>query len=183
MNLMKYVAIDIETTGLDPERHQILEIGAVVETDWRTPVEQLPTFQCYCHHGEIRGDAYALWMNANAILQTASAPDLNANLIDLSGFLEEQLGPGSVTVAGKNFASFDLQFLRRNDGWKLIRHKHRIIDVGNLFWNPLKDTCLPDLSECAVRAGVQLHDLHTAVGDCRSVIECVRAWRAKGGAA
>ena len=42
---MKYISIDIETTGLDPENCQILSIGAVIEdTLNQLPFEELPTF-------------------------------------------------------------------------------------------------------------------------------------------
>ena len=183
-NLMRYVAIDIETTGLNPERCQVIELAAVVETDWHTPVEQLPTFHRFVNPGdEIRGEAYALWMNANILLQTKDAADLHGNLIDLGAFVREFFGERSVTIAGKNFGAFDYRFLSRNEGWRFVRHKHRFIDVGNLYWNPATDVDLPALKECQIRAGVPHREEHRAVDDCRAVIECVRAWHKKGGAA
>lgn len=43
---MKYVSIDLETTGLDPERHQIVEFGAVAtEHGDMTPIDELPKFR------------------------------------------------------------------------------------------------------------------------------------------
>jgi len=46
----KYVSLDIETTGLNPENCQVLEIGAVID-DGTTPIEDCPTFQCYVDLG------------------------------------------------------------------------------------------------------------------------------------
>jgi len=53
---MKYLSIDIETTGLDPHDHQILEFAAVLENTLGTPIEvdELPYFHCFVlppYHG------------------------------------------------------------------------------------------------------------------------------------
>ena len=63
---LSYVSIDIETTGLDPETCQILEIGAVWD-DWTKPIDQLPVYHRLVYHTEYRGSAYALAMNANLL--------------------------------------------------------------------------------------------------------------------
>lgn len=61
---MIYVSVDIETTGLNPEKCQILSIGAVVEnTNNLLPLEELPTFHCAILHNEIHGELFALNMN------------------------------------------------------------------------------------------------------------------------
>ena len=65
---MPYVSIDIETTGLDPETCQILEIGAVWD-DWTKPIDELPVYHRLVYHKEYRGSAYALAMNANLLKQ------------------------------------------------------------------------------------------------------------------
>ena len=55
----KYVSLDIETTGLNPENCQVLEIGAVID-DGTTPIEECPTFHCYVDHGLILGEPFAV---------------------------------------------------------------------------------------------------------------------------
>lgn len=185
--MMRYVAMDIETSGLDPERCQVLELAAVVEMDWKTPVRHLPTFRALVNTGPITGEPTALAMNAELIREMAGAPkcDLDGAIIDLAGFLDlhfpdrHDRGRG-VTIAGKNFGAFDYAFLRRAKAWELIRPKHRFIDVGNLWWNPRTDPCLPSLTECRVSAGVPFRPEHSAVEDCLSVVECVRARFGKG---
>lgn len=116
-----YVSIDLETTGLDPDNCQVLEIGAIID-DWVSPIEKLPFFHCYVVHKQIKGEPFALAMNWSILRMIADwekNPDcrflkphevgrafaawLTKNLID----------PKKVFAAGKNFASFDLAFLRK----------------------------------------------------------------------
>lgn len=184
---MKYVAIDIETTGLDPDQHQILEIGAVIETDWRTPVDALPVFRTLVWHPNIVGSREALYMNAELIAESVECPQpfpgLNDAIYNLGAFLGQHFDRAkeSVTIAGKNFAAFDLRFLSRCGEWgRSIRHKRRFIDIGPMWWRPDVDDALPDLRTCQERAGVAVRTAHKAVEDCRAVIECVRAWNEKG---
>lgn len=61
---MKFVSIDIETTGLNSESCQILEIGAVIEdTASMLPIENLPQYSCIIHHHSITGSIYAINLN------------------------------------------------------------------------------------------------------------------------
>ena len=48
MPCMKYVSIDIETTGLHEDECDIIEFGAVID-DLRVmaPISKLPVFHCY----------------------------------------------------------------------------------------------------------------------------------------
>lgn len=61
---MKFLSIDIETTGLDPERHQILEIGAILE-DTRVPYKfaDIPKFEAILDYNEILGSPVAISLN------------------------------------------------------------------------------------------------------------------------
>jgi DNA polymerase III epsilon subunit-like protein len=45
---LRYVSLDLETSGSDPLRHQVLELAAVVEDTRRTattPLTELPNFR------------------------------------------------------------------------------------------------------------------------------------------
>lgn len=78
---MKYISIDIETTGLDPENCQILSIAAVIEdTQNIKPLHELP----YIHLGILRenisGSVFAINMNRELIktinhYQTSNSED------------------------------------------------------------------------------------------------------------
>lgn len=65
---MKYVSIDIETTGLNPETHQILSVGAVIEdTNNKKPYYRAPKFYAVIPRYCIVGHPMALHMNAELI--------------------------------------------------------------------------------------------------------------------
>ena len=66
---MIYVSIDLETTGLETDKHQVLSIGAVIEdtTKPEIKVEDLPTFHGVIVHNELIGSPFALNMNRDLI--------------------------------------------------------------------------------------------------------------------
>jgi DNA polymerase III epsilon subunit-like protein len=65
---MKYVSIDLETSGLDPEKNQILEFGAILEdTDKCLGFDEIPKFSCIIERKEIMGQPIALNMNTRII--------------------------------------------------------------------------------------------------------------------
>jgi oligoribonuclease len=65
---MRYVSIDLETTGLDPENCQVLSIGAVIEdTNDIKPLDELPTFHGVIKRRAISGETYAINMNRDLI--------------------------------------------------------------------------------------------------------------------
>ncbi len=94
------VAIDIETTGLDPDKDAIIEIGAVrfnekrVEDEWTTlinPSRKIPPFIT-----QLTG------INDHMVLE---APPIREVLTDLRQFV------GDLSILGHN-VGFDLSFLR-----------------------------------------------------------------------
>lgn len=65
---MKYISIDIETTGLDPEFNQILSIGAVIEDTLNPlPFEELPKFHAVIKRESVYGSIFALNLNKDLI--------------------------------------------------------------------------------------------------------------------
>lgn len=186
MGRKPYVSIDIETTGLDPDVCQILEIGAVID-DWVRPVEKLPIFHCYVINEPIIGEPYALHMHPEIFRRIAD----RVKLVDSYKFLypeevagtflnwlhDNKINPRKrhITSAGKNFASFDLQFLKKLPQWsELIPGTHRCIDPGNLYWLPDADYGLPSTKTCMRRANIEGIVAHTAVEDALVVVKLVR---------
>jgi hypothetical protein len=96
---MKYVSIDIETTGINREKCQVLSIGAVIEdTNNPLPIEELPRFHAAIIGREgLYGEPFALNMNKDLIetivqYQTASDQDEKNDLVNMTGmqFLKEE---------------------------------------------------------------------------------------------
>jgi hypothetical protein len=61
---MVYVSVDIETSGLDHEKHKVLSIGAIIEdTEKKLPYEECPKFNAIILQNEITGSPRAITMN------------------------------------------------------------------------------------------------------------------------
>jgi len=186
---MKFVSIDIETTGLDPETCDIVEVGAVVgDLSSNTPVEELPTFHCYIIKKSYSGDPYALSMHPTIFRRIANVEkpyryitpeNFNAHferfLVDNGFEYGERSGKVTFTPAGKNFAAFDLQFLNKHFGFsKYFSSAHRVLDPAMLYFDLSVDTELPNTAECMKRAGMGGVVAHTAVEDARVVVDLLR---------
>lgn len=192
-----YISIDIETTGLDPETCQVLEIAAVLDRGL-VPIEECPTFRVVLKHDKVFGQPYAMSMHKELLREIAllkvpspetySLVDMStANCICYPGqavprFHSWLLAHGvptdkGFTPAGKNYAGFDKGFLEACvPKWKSdVKIKHRTIDPGSMFWQE-DDEFLPDTATCYKRAGLPPEVAHTALEDALGVVRLVRAY-------
>lgn len=192
--MASYVSLDIETTGLDPECHNIIEFGAVLD-DLAAPesLHSLPYFHCYVLPPKTtgyHGSPDALSMNykilrkisgrimndvGDSFLQPSEvAPAFRSWCIE-HGLLPDRSAGKSILVAGKNIASFDLPFLRAQlPGFNEINFSSRVLDPAILYYNPLCDSSPPSMDVCLQRAGFSLDVPHTAVEDAKLVIQLLR---------
>lgn len=134
---MKYISLDLETTGLNSNNCHILQIGMIATdtTDLTTPVEDLPSLNIIVKYDQIIGEPYGLSMNArlleimsktnitstvenkfkNKFGQYVCKPedvhDLIIEFLANNGYGPDKNGKYRITVAGKNVGSFDVQFL------------------------------------------------------------------------
>lgn len=194
---MKYVSIDLETTGLDYEKCTILEFAAVVDDlNVQEPVDRLPKFQCYMMQDYYCGEPYALAMHCDKFQKISNwrssgievcSPETLVNkfhtfLITFgfqeTGRTQSSLKDGylKINVAGKNFANFDNRFLEKLPNYnKLIKVGHRILDPVMLYFEPKRDTDhLPSMSECMERAGLKGEVPHSALEDAIIVVKLLR---------
>ena len=183
---LSYVSIDIETTGLDPAVCQTLEVGAVID-NWKTPIDQLQQFRRILTYETVTGSPYAMALNASLLKQIANPASPQPGTAWAFCKPEElgeqfaqwikanDLDPMQLQAAGKNFASFDMQFLSRVPRFnEHVKFRHRILDPAILYWRPLEDERLPDSKSCYERAGLDNKVAHTAVEDALAVVRLVR---------
>jgi len=180
---MRYVSIDLETTGLDAESCQILEIGAVID-DLSKPFDPQPCeiFHRFVKHPEYHGQPYALALNQEILYALAkdAHPHISWACDVAAEFAEWLYSRGRfdrevpVTAAGKNFAGFDKPFLTMFPKFtEFVNLHHRSIDPGTL-WMESTDTVIPSTEECMRRAGLDGEVAHTAVEDATVVCKLIR---------
>lgn len=219
---MKYISIDIETTGLDPEKNKTISVAAIIEdTENKLPFDECPKFNVAVLQNELIGSARAITINKQLISDIADYQDANIEtrkLIDseseykfvtedevaknfywwldengLGNGLNENGGystivdgkikpvingstrPITINVAGKNFATFDMLFLKQLPWWqKLIKIRQRVLDPAILVVDWKNDTSLPNLKQCKERTGIEGIVTHNALEDAWDVIEVMR---------
>ena len=190
---MKYVSIDIETTGLDPEVHDVVEVGAVID-DFTNPkpLDELPTFHCYVRMRNYVLDPYCAFLHQAIFHRISKFPDEEvsdkwnfytkkevvhkfADFLNDNGFNSGRDSRYTISAAGKNFGAFDLQFLNKQLEFdKVIRFRHRFLDPGILYFDPKVDTVIPSQQECLDRANLDEQVEHTAVEDAMQVVKLLR---------
>jgi oligoribonuclease len=186
---MRYVSIDLETTGIRPDRHQIIEFGAVIEnTLKKTELQDLPRFKRMVRHAEYTGQAFAFNLNARIFQELVypsgaaifcEAHELALQFKDFlvnNGFAPGEKGYVHVVAAGKNFATFDLLFLQQLPNWRdHIRISHKILDPVMYYIRYETDESLPSLEECKRRAGFADPTVsHDALDDALDVVRLLR---------
>jgi oligoribonuclease len=183
---MKYLSLDIETTGLDKQNAQIIQVAVVVD-DMVTPVEKLPRFVSFIDHELLRFEPYALEMHRRSgllerYLAEKGKSSLNQVFEKLNGFLQEHYeltGKAKYNVAGKNVAGFDLPFIAAEMADQadifLGKCSHRVIDPGTAFTDFYSDKSVVNLDDCKKRARVFSAPVsHDALDDALDVVNVVR---------
>lgn len=143
MSQTKYVLLDLETTGLDPKKDQILEVGAIALT---ADLEELARFECRVHYpaegvlGQVVRlanpiDPFVQAMHTKNGLWTECAAESLAET-DADLLLREwltQLGfaEKSVVLMG-NSIHFDHGFLKARFPETAAMLHYRVMDIGGL---------------------------------------------------
>lgn len=194
---MKYVSIDIETTGLDPETCQILSFAAIVEdTQNILAFDDLPKLELYFFYETITGDPKGIMMNTKLIEKMSNLnpgpfnqnmhsvknlPHLFTEFLSKYGMYRPEYVNNYLTVAGANI-SFDLSFLSRiPDFTKRVPIGGRTLDPSLYYANFEKDIRLPSLETCKARSGLfkDATVAHEALEDAWDVIKLLRPFYEK----
>jgi DNA polymerase III epsilon subunit family exonuclease len=154
LHLVPFVAVDVETTGLDPRRDAILEIGAVKVQNGQLIAE----FDTLVHTDRtIPFGAKHVHGISNQML--VGKPPINDAMQAFLAFAD-----GCVLVEHSEKA-FDVAFLERANGGML--------DAPYLNTNALSRRLFPfipkhSLAECCRRHGIVNDRAHRALGDARA---------------
>ena len=197
---MIYCSIDIETSGVDLQNDQILEVGAVIEdTEKQLSFDEIPKFNAIINHKRLTGSVFGLNMNVRIIEILKNIPRNSEtfekldyirkhNIVDLetlglsfytflssNGIKETEHRDVKIIVAGKNFGSFDKNFLEKIPSFtKYIKFGHRSIDPANFYIDFSSDTEIPSLDECMKRAEIRDTATHVALQDAWDVVRVLR---------
>lgn len=193
---MRYLSIDLETTGFDPLHCQVLEFAAVLE-DTRhpeVPVEELPSLRLAVHHEILTGNVGAFVMNARLLEEISEAEEKNnlpadhclpaEVLLRFADFLDQHQidRKRALVAAGKNFATFDLPFIQQLPGYGTLLHiSNAVIDPALLYLQWQQDSRLPNMEACKRRAGLPEQVSHQALADARDIIALLRPFYTKSG--
>ncbi|PIR47152.1 MAG: hypothetical protein COV07_00570 [Candidatus Vogelbacteria bacterium CG10_big_fil_rev_8_21_14_0_10_45_14] len=168
--------IDLETTGLDPTRHEIIEIGLVLVKQKRTKkrgYELLALKEWDVKVKPMRiqdADKIALKINGYREEDWKSAINLKRALEKLS-----KLTKGAIIVA-QNIA-FDWAFLEkayREYGVPMGMHSKRKLDTVSIWFAKYHNDPVPEkfsLYHMAKYTGVKNIKAHTALSDARATFE------------
>ncbi len=98
---MKYVSLDIETTGLDKNKNQIVEVGAVLdEIGSTTPIEELPKFRAVLLHDEMVMGPYCANLHRDLWQEISKAQKQYGHAID------EEYGFSGGRLHGKQYTYY-----------------------------------------------------------------------------
>ncbi len=194
---MKFLAIDIETTGLDDKLHSITEFAAVF-ADLEGKEEPI-TFYRYIQPEDFVWSMYCLNLHWNwlhrALVRVKEklwdCPNEPRMVKDVYELIREfcvwlfndcnwpipvEERWKSIIPAGKNFFSFDHRFLEAAGFPRMF--KRRQLDPTILYTRQ-DDTEPPDLTECKARAIAEGCDLkpgvaHNALDDAMDVVKLLQ---------
>lgn len=174
---MQLISIDVETTGLDPDKCSIIEFAAIT-LDLMQPRGFRHEYHSLIRYPngneELYWEPIAFDMNKTIREEIEQGddhiPTLSEFVDDFRRWIRNDV---KFTPTGKNFGSFDLQFLKRVPRWReTIKLGHRAMDPGPMYALPF-DEVPPDLATCLRRAGLPPQVNHRALSDAHAVLDVI----------
>lgn len=156
----RFVVFDLETTGLNPLRHEIIEIGAI-KVNRDSDVHEY--FQCLVRPLKRIPKAATLKNGITQDMVTQDGEPLEAALRDFTKFIED------LPLISFN-ADFDMGFLERSGkrhGFVIRNRVSCALKMARSAWPGRESYRLCDLAK---DGGLPLEDMHRALGDCKRTI-------------
>jgi oligoribonuclease len=170
---MRMVWVDMEMTGLDPEKERIIEIAAVVTEPDLTIVAEAPVL--VIHQSDELLNAMDKWNQSTHSksgliekVKTSTLDEAQAQA-ELIAFLSQHVPPGKSPLCG-NTVSQDRRFMFKYMPALEAFFHYRTIDVSTIKelarrWQP------------ALLKGFEKHSKHEALADIHESIEELRYYR------
>lgn len=190
---MKIAWLDVETTGTDPMKNDIVTMALIIEIDGI----EVETFMAFCQpYNWDTIESEALEVNELTIEQIKQFPDpreVHEKLVKFLGKYVDKYDPkDKFTLAGQ-YVSFDADFLREwfvkagdkyYGSWFNYRHIDLIAFVRLLRYAGRLDIKNDRLSTICESCGVELTRAHNALADIRAtktvLVEMMRRHLAGG---
>ena len=170
---MKYAIIDLETTGLKPDYHEIIEISIIIIDEFLQEKNRFITTMKPNHFTRI--DPKALEINKVDIQDMLSFPTDTQVRGKFLTWKQEILGDEKLIPIGHNI-TFDLMFLKnflRYHFDELFHYKKidtKILIDSLKLLKMFPDNISSSLPELTKALQIK-HDAHKAYGDCKAVIK------------
>ncbi len=172
-NEFNLVWIDMEMTGLDPDKDRIIEVAAIVTDPNLNVLAEGPVFAIYQPDEVLDGmDAWNKGTHGRSGLidrvkaSTVTEAQAEAEMID---FLSKYVPTGKSPMCGNSICQ-DRRFMARHMPTLEAFFHYRNVDVSTL-----KELCRRWRPELI--AGFKKHQLHTALADIRESVEELKYYR------
>jgi oligoribonuclease len=182
--MAEFIWLDLETTGLDPDREIILEIGVIIANDSKgddfTEVAAEQTVITPYDFGGRVAQTILDEMHPrvsdmhtkNGLLEELEDPSLCCTIEEADTYFAALVPDGLPSIAGNSVGSFDLQFLRKHMPKFAARLSHRVYDVSTLI--RAERTYGDSAAMVETKA-----DAHRALADVRASLATARAFVAR----
>ncbi|HUF72527.1 MAG TPA: oligoribonuclease [Gammaproteobacteria bacterium] len=167
--------IDLEMTGLDPDRDLIIEIATVVTDKHLVVLAEGPVLAI--HQSDAILDGMDEWNrtqhSSSGLVERVKSSDVNEERAEQEtlGFLRQYAEPGLSPMCGNSICQ-DRRFLSRNMPELAAYFHYRNLDVSSL--KILVQLWLPDIA-----ARFQKQSTHLALADINDSIRELRFYREK----
>lgn len=159
--------VDIETTGLNLNEHEIIEIAAVIYDQKKDIIVREWEIKIAPKRLET-AEQKALQLNGYIKNQNLYKNKLKPSLIKFNSIIKNCI------LVGQNI-NFDVSFIKRDMNYLDIKPKYdyRKLDIMSMAWLYVNETDIPGLSlkKLCEHFNVSNADEHTALADCRRAFQ------------